>query len=771
MSELLQKLNEKQREAVEYMGGPLLILAGAGSGKTRVLTFKIAYLLEQGIVKPWEILAITFTNKAAKEMKARVEQLVENESHSIWLGTFHSICVRILRREIELIGYGADFNIFDEQDKDKIIKEVMKKLNVDDKQYALPIVKKEISNAKDKMIDYKKYIKNAIGDFRKEQIGKIYMAYQEILKRNNGIDFDDIIMLTVKLFLEHPKRLSYWQNKFKYLLVDEYQDTNKTQFLLISLLSANHGNICVVGDESQSIYGFRGADIANILNFEKEFPSAKIIKLEENYRSTQTILNAANGVIKNNTSKIDKNLWTQNVDGDKIYYNTLNNEYEEAEYVVDSIDNICKSKKSTYGDFAVLFRTNAQARVLEEVFMRAGTPYRLIGGLKFYSRKEIKDLTCYLRLIQNNNDNIALKRIINEPKRGIGESAVSKLQDIADEQGISIFKVIQDSNNLVGIRSSGNIIMFREMMNEIILLSDGISVSELMKLILKKSGYEAMLNDGDTKENETRFENLMEFIGVAIEFEKESADNTLSDFLESIALVSDVDNLEEGAEAVTLMTMHSAKGLEFNVVFIVGMEEGLFPSKRSITEDEAAEEERRLCYVGITRAKQKLYITNVSKRTMYGTTSYAMPSRFVGEIPKELFDDSSKENICNNQKKSEKYLDKEYLQVESILGKSTTKFESIPSKLTNKSSHKTGFGLSVDNFLKNISGSSGAKSVPNISNGSKYVVGMRVKHKKFGVGIIEKIESEGNDFKLEIMFDKYGFKRLMANYTPLEIQE
>lgn len=579
MSNLLDKLNDKQREAASYIDGPLLILAGAGSGKTRVLTYKIAYLLEQNIVKPWEILAITFTNKAAKEMKERVLSLVEENANDIWLGTFHSVCVRILKREIELLGYSRDFNIFDELDKEKVIKEVLKKLNISDKEYPVSYIKYEISRAKDNMKGPEEYLTEASGDFRKEKVAQVYISYQELLKKNNAIDFDDIIMLTVKVFMNNPDRLEYYQNKFKYILVDEYQDTNKIQFLLISLLSAAHGNICVVGDESQSIYGFRGADISNILNFEKEFPNAKIVKLEENYRSTKTILEAANQVIKNNKSKIDKKLWTENKQGDKIVYNTLSNEYEEVEYIVDKIDEICKKENKTYSDFAVLFRTNAQARVLEEVFMRSGTPYRLIGGIKFYARKEIKDITSYLKFIQNPNDNISLRRIINEPKRGIGNTALDRLDEIAAANNTSIYNVIKDSDNLVGIRSAGNIIMFRNMMEDLISKKDTMPVSEYIKLVLKNSGYEAMLNETEDKESEMRFDNLMEFIGVAMEFEKENADNTLADFLDSIALVSDVDSLEEGAEAVTLMTMHSAKGLEFNVVFLVGMEEGLFPSK------------------------------------------------------------------------------------------------------------------------------------------------------------------------------------------------
>ena len=763
MSEILDKLNDKQREAASYTDGPLLILAGAGSGKTRVLTYKIAYLLEQNIVKPWEILAITFTNKAAREMKERVLSLVEENANDIWLGTFHSICVRILKREIHALGYTRDFNIFDELDKTKLIKDILKRMNLDEKQYAPSFIGYEISRAKDEMKGPDKYLMEVTGDYRREKVAEIYKVYQNDLKKNNAIDFDDIIMLTVQIFLNDSETLKYYQNKFKYILVDEYQDTNKTQFLLISLLSASHGNICVVGDESQSIYGFRGADISNILNFEKEFPNAKIVKLEENYRSTKVILDAANNVIKNNKSKIEKNLWTENEDGKKITYKTLQNEYEVVEYITENIDDICRKEKKTYSDFAILFRTNAQSRVLEEVFLRSGIPYRLIGGLKFYSRKEIKDLSSYLKLVHNPNDNIALKRIINEPKRGIGETAVLKLEQIANEKQISIFEAIKDSNNLVGIRSAGNIIMFRDMIQDIISKKDELKVSELMKEILKQSGYEEMLTQDDTKENQNRLENLAEYIGVAMEFENENAENGLGEFLDSQALVSDVDKLEEGDEAVTLMTMHSAKGLEFPVVFLVGMEDGLFPSKRSIDEDESVEEERRLCYVGITRAKEQLFLTNASKRTLYGSTTFTMPSRFLDEIPQELFDDSSINNINLRKRKSESYLNKEYADVEGILAHTGGKFSAIEPK-----AKSSGFGLSVDSFLKNMN-ISGNKVAAASSNNNKYDVGMTVKHKKFGVGVITKIEPEGNDFKLDISFQNSGNKRLMAAYTPLEI--
>ena len=761
MENLLNDLNDKQKEAVEYVDGPLLILAGAGSGKTRVLTYKIAYLLEQELVKPWQILAITFTNKASKEMKSRVVDLVGENASGIWLGTFHSVCVMILKREIDLLGYGKDFNIFDELDKDKVLKDILKKLNLDKDKYPTNSIGYEISRAKDNMKNPDDYLQEVKGDFRKEKIAEIYKIYQETLKSNNAVDFDDIIMLTVKIFKEYPNRLEYYQDKFKYILVDEYQDTNKIQFLFISLLAQKNRKICVVGDESQSIYGFRGADISNILNFEKIFPGTKIVKLEENYRSTKTILKAANEVIKNNKSKIDKNLWTQNDDGSKIEYYTANNEYAEVEYIIDNIDNLCRSKQLKYSDFAILFRTNAQARVIEDVFVKTGTPYRRVGGINFYSRKEIKDLVSYLRLIQNQNDNVALKRIINEPKRGIGDTTLDNLEQQANKANVSIFSYIQDDANLIGIRSAKNIVDFKLTILQLIALKNKVSVSELMKKVLSITGYEDMLKEDD-KENEIRIENLTEFIGSAMEFEKENADNTLADFLDSIALLTDIDKDDDDGtkDKVTIMTMHSAKGLEFEVVFLVGMEEGLFPSKRSIDEDESTEEERRLCYVAITRAKKKLFITNASKRTLYGSTTYTMPSRFISEIPQDLFEENSKDNIP--QKTNKIYLNSEYAAATKVINSRTnTNYKS--------SYQKPKIGISVDSFLKNVTGQT--KSNDDEIDISKYKVGMKIKHKKFGVGIIQKIEPEENDEKLEIVFEQSGFKRMMAKYTPLEILE
>ncbi|MBR1884694.1 MAG: DNA helicase PcrA [Clostridia bacterium] len=763
MSRFLEGLNDRQKEAVEYTDGPLLVLAGAGSGKTRVLTYKIAYLIEQNIVKPWEILAITFTNKAAREMKERALKLCENGAgNDVWLGTFHSICVRILKREIELLGYSRDFNIFDELDKEKLIKEELKKLDIDEKNLSASSVGYEISKAKDDMKTPEKYSLEVQGDYRRELIAKVYTEYAKDMKKYNAIDFDDIIMLTVKLFIENPDRLEYYQKKFKYVLVDEYQDTNKIQFELISMLAMASGKICVVGDESQSIYGWRGADISNILNFEKEFEGAKIVKLEENYRSTKTILDAANAVIKNNKSKIDKNLWTQNEKGDTITYNLASNEYSEIEYIVDKIDEMCRKENRKYSDFAVLFRTNAQSRVIEEVFMKNSTPYKLIGGLKFYSRKEIKDLTAYLKFIQNTDDAVSLKRIINVPKRGIGDSAVDKLEEIANSKNVSLWTVITDANCYSSIRSSSNIMCFRDIILDILDKKDKMKVSELMRYILKVSGYEDMLNEENGKDAENRLENLMEYIGVAIEFENENADNTLADFLDSIALVADVDNLDEENESVTLMTLHSAKGLEFEVVFLVGMEEGLFPSNKSMQEDDEVEEERRLCYVGITRAKQKLFISNASKRTIYGSTTYTIPSRFINEIPKELYDKDAFNDSSNvSYNRHDAFLNNEFARASKMI---TSKINA--SEYSNRPNPKK-FGVSVDSFLSNITSSPNA--VNTSMQAKNYSIGDKVRHKKFGVGIITNIEKEGDDSKLEINFESAGFKRLMANFTPLDI--
>lgn len=781
MSNILDGLNSLQREAAEYMGGPLLILAGAGSGKTRVLTYKIAYMIEKEMIKPWEILAITFTNKAAKEMKSRVEELVgEGIAKDIWLGTFHAICVRILRREIERLGYTRDFNIMDELDKQKVIKEIMKKIDIDDKQYPANSIGYEISASKNNLQDSNKYLASCSGDFRREKIASVFIEYEKTLKKNNSLDFDDLLVKVVELFMNYPEVLNHYQNKFKYLLVDEYQDTNKVQFIFISLIASCHGNICVVGDDSQSIYGFRGADISNILNFEKCFESAKVIKLEQNYRSTKNILNAANHVIKKNKKVIDKNLWTDNDEGSKIKYFTAKHEYEEAQYIADTIDKQIRDEGLNYSDFAVLFRTNAQSRAIEEIFMREGTPYRLISGLKFYSRKEIKDIVAYLKLINNPVDNVSLKRVINEPKRGIGDTTLENLSDMADISGMSIFEYISNSSNLANLRSSGNIMMFKNIINELIEKKETLGVTDLIKQILLTTGYEDMLLKEKTTEAENRLENIYEFVGVAVEFEKENVDNTLFDFLESIALVSDVDNLEEGALAVTLMTMHSSKGLEYNVVYICGMEEGLFPSKKSIFEDEEVEEERRLCYVGITRAKKHLHLTGARQRTLYGSTTYTEPSRFILEVPDNLYDEVAIENKNSSRVQKQDtniYLDRGYGRVQNKINEIGSKISSSVNIENSKGNRQQNsyadygnapqFGVSPSSFLKNIGKNTNVSKTE--SQLDEYKVGIKVDHKKFGIGVITKVEKEDDDLKLEIEFEKFGMKRLMAAYANLEI--
>lgn len=766
MSELLDKLNEVQREAASYIGKPLLILAGAGSGKTRVLTYRIAYLLEEKICAPWEIMAITFTNKAAKEMKERVENLVGEAAKDIWLGTFHSVCVRILKREIEHIGYTRNFNIIDELDKQKIIKEIMKKLDISDKDFPVNSVIYEISSAKDKLKDAKIYSIECSGDYRKEKIAKIFEQYQITLKENDSLDFDDIICLTVKLFKENPDRLEYYQKKFKHVLVDEYQDTNHAQFELIRLLVESHGNICVVGDESQSIYGFRGADISNILEFEKQYKDAKVIKLEQNYRSTKTILDVANSVINNNKSKLDKKLWTNNDDGEKIKYFTARNEYEEGGYIVDSIDSLARKENLSYKDFAVLYRTNAQSRAIEEMLIREGVPYKLIGGTKFYSRKEIKDLIAYLKLINNYKDNVSLTRIINEPKRGIGDTSLDKLRELAEQNGLSLFEYISHGDSMSSIRAAGSMLEFKNTIDSLIAVKDKLKVSELINEVLDKTGYEKELMKEKSIENENRIENIYELIGVAKEFEEENVENSLVDFLDSIALISDVDSLEDTENTVTLMTMHNAKGLEYPVIFLVGMEEGLFPSRRSIEEESGVEEERRLCYVGITRAMKSLFMTNAKQRTMYGNTTYTIPSRFISEVPENYFDELSMENVKSGKNtRNETYNDREYGASQRKLNSSFINSSKV-SVDNNLYSSSANFGVDVTSFLKNINIGQKVKSVENDISWIKE--GVRVSHKKFGNGVIKNVEPENDDIKVEIVFERVGMKRLMAKYAGLQ---
>jgi DNA helicase-2/ATP-dependent DNA helicase PcrA len=760
MQNLLEGLNDKQYEAVINTDGPCLVIAGAGSGKTKVLTHKIAYLMQEKDIKPWNILAITFTNKAANEMKERVEALVGDDAKDMWIGTFHSICVKILRRFIDRIGFDHSFVIFDTSDQRTLIKECLKDLKIDDKMFTDRIVQFEISNAKNDMKEPEEYEAMVKGDYRREKIASVYNLYQRRLKENNAIDFDDIINYTIKIFKENDDVLDYYTNKFNYILVDEYQDTNKSQFTLIRLLAKAHGNITVVGDNDQGIYSFRGADISNILNFEKDFKGTKIIKLEQNYRCTQNILNAANSVIKNNEVKYKKKLWTENEEGALPTFHVSDDEYDEGRYIVEEINHLRREEYYKYSDFAILYRMNSQSRAIEEILRREDIPYKIVGGLKFYERKEIKDIIAYLRLINNTSDNLALKRIINEPKRGIGKTSLDKIQAISEQTGIPMYQIIKEADQYGLSRVYSNAQGFIEVIEDLISKKDEYTITELIKHTLKETGYTKALEDENSIEAENRIENLEEFLTVAVQFEEEEADNDLSTFLEGITLSSDIDGMDEEEESVTLMTLHSAKGLEFPVVFLVGMEEGIFPGYKSIGEPKELEEERRLCYVGITRAKNNLYLTCSRQRTMFGSTSCNPVSRFVKEIPENMLEganeiDSEPEN---------KFKDSNY---EWSYGKSGNNGKVVSYKVDIPSSKpEPSFAFkSAESFLAKLNN----KAQGNDTDLSKYKEGQRIYHKRFGEGNISKIEPEGDDLKLDIQFDKVGHKRLMAKFANLEI--
>ena len=768
---LLEGLNDKQYEAITNTDGPCLVIAGAGSGKTKVLTHKIAYLISEKDVKPWNILAITFTNKAANEMKTRVEALVGDIAKDMWIGTFHSICVRILRKQIDRIGFNTDFIIFDTSDQKTLMKQIIKSQNLDDKIYSDRSVLYEISNAKNEMLDSDAYTARVKGDFRKEKIAELYEIYQKKLKENNAIDFDDIINFTIKILMDNPDLLEYYSNKFKYVLVDEYQDTNKAQFTLVTLLASKYGNITVVGDNDQGIYSFRGADITNILNFEKDFPGTKIIKLEQNYRCTQNILNAANEVIKNNETKYEKKLWTSNEKGNLPKVFRGDNEYDEANYIVRQINTLKMEEYYKYSDFAILYRMNSQSRSIEDILRREDIPYKIVGGLKFYERKEIKDIIAYLRLIQNTSDNLSLTRIINEPKRGVGKTSLDNIDAISASNGISMYEVIKNADSYGLNRVFANTREFINTIEELKSKKDEIKISELIKATLNQTGYTKALELENTVEAETRLQNLDEFLTVAIEFEEESADNSLSEFLEGITLSSDLDGMEETEDSVTLMTLHSAKGLEFPVVFLVGMEEGIFPGYKSIGEPKELEEERRLCYVGITRAKENLFMTCSRQRTIFGSTSCNPVSRFLKEIPANMLDGYEYiEEQRNNRYPENEY---EWSYGESRRGydnyrnNSVSTYKDIAMAKSRENSSNTFQFRSADSFLKSLNNK---KAVENI-NLDEYKAGVKVYHKKFGEGTINSVEAEGDDLKVDINFKKVGHKRLMAKFAGLEIIE
>lgn len=736
MNNMLDKLNERQKEAVLATEGPVLVLAGAGSGKTTVLVNRIAYMISEKHIRPWNILAITFTNKAAREMKDRIERLLGDTAKDMWIGTFHSVCVRILRSCIDLLGYSRDFVIYDTADTKTVMKECLRELNIDEKSFPVRNVLSIISNAKNDLMDAATFENVYKSDYRMSIIAKIYYRYQTKLRKNNAVDFDDIILNTVKILSENPDVLSKYQDKFQYILVDEYQDTNNSQYLLINLLAQANRNLCVVGDDDQSIYKFRGANIGNILNFEDDYSDVQKITLDQNYRSTQNILDAANSVISNNKGRMGKSLWTSNGDGNKVFVYTGTNEYDEARYIARQIKKHF-DEQGSFSDCAILYRTNAQSRVIEEMLMRESVPYKVLSGLRFYDRKEIKDIIAYLRVVYNPNDDVSLARIINEPKRKIGNATLEKARNIAREKETSLYDVISHADDYPEFKTAiKKLLSFSEIIQSLIKLKDTVTIEELTGRILNDTGYMPALVMEDTTESKTRIENLGEFISVITEFEKnEETGNTLGEFLENISLVSDIDGYDENEDSAVLMTIHSAKGLEFPIVFLSGLEEGLFPGMRSMESDDDIEEERRLCYVAITRAKEQLYITKTISRTIHGKTMPTTASRFFKEIPVEYLEDKT-----TLQPKVAKVM-----QDLGVRNASAPKKEVYMTK---------GFGSSVK--------SSGSTDY------SKFKAGDAVEHRTFGRGEILKATPCGNDCILEIQFESIGFKRLMAAFAKVK---
>ena len=736
MNNMLDKLNERQKEAVLATEGPVLVLAGAGSGKTTVLVNRIAYMISEKHIRPWNILAITFTNKAAREMKDRIERLLGDTAKDMWIGTFHSVCVRILRSCIDLLGYSRDFVIYDTADTKTVMKECLRELDIDEKSFPVRNVLSIISNAKNDLMDAATFENVYKSDYRMSIIAKIYYRYQTKLRKNNAVDFDDIILNTVKILSENPDVLSKYQDKFQYILVDEYQDTNNSQYLLINLLAQANRNLCVVGDDDQSIYKFRGANIGNILNFEDDYSDVQKITLDQNYRSTQNILDAANSVISNNKGRMGKSLWTSNGDGNKVFVYTGTNEYDEARYIARQIKKHF-DEQGSFSDCAILYRTNAQSRVIEEMLMRESVPYKVLSGLRFYDRKEIKDIIAYLRVVYNPNDDVSLARIINEPKRKIGNATLEKARNIAREKETSLYDVISHADDYPEFKTAiKKLLSFSEIIQSLIKLKDTVTIEELTGRILNDTGYMPALVMEDTTESKTRIENLGEFISVITEFEKnEETGNTLGEFLENISLVSDIDGYDENEDSAVLMTIHSAKGLEFPIVFLSGLEEGLFPGMRSMESDDDIEEERRLCYVAITRAKEQLYITKTISRTIHGKTMPTTASRFFKEIPVEYLEDKTT-------------LQPKVAKVMQDLG---VRNASVPKKEVYMTK---GFGSSVK--------SSGSTDY------SKFKAGDAVEHRTFGRGEILKATPCGNDCILEIQFESIGFKRLMAAFAKVK---
>ena len=778
-------LNPMQKEAVLHTKGPLLILAGAGSGKTRVLTHRIAYLIEEKEVNPWNILAITFTNKAAGEMRERVDSLVGFGAESIWVSTFHSTCVRILRRYIEHLGYTTSFSIYDSDDQKTLMKQVFKTLDIDTKQYKERSVLGIISSAKDKLISPEEFLLNAGQDFRQKKVGEIYREYQNQLKKNNALDFDDLIVKTVELFQNDSQILDYYQERFRYIMVDEYQDTNTAQFKLISLLASKYGNLCVVGDDDQSIYRFRGADIENILSFEQTFPGARVIKLEQNYRSTQNILDAANGVIRHNRGRKEKSLWTANGTGDEILFKQFDDARDEADYIARQI----RDSEFSYQDQAVLYRTNAQSRLLEERCIFYNVPYRLVGGVNFYQRKEIKDILAYLKTVANGVDDLSVLRIINVPKRGIGATSMGRVTMFASEHGMSLYSALREARMVPGLgkavekisRFISQMECFRAMAQ-----SEEYSIQDLIEAILEETGYEEELKAEGEIEAETRMENIQELINKAAAYEEDSQHPSLDEFLEQVALVADIDNVDSSEDRVTLMTLHSAKGLEFPKVYLAGMEDGLFPGMMAVSSDDPTdmEEERRLCYVGITRAKKELVITAARKRMTHGETRYCKPSRFVEEIPAELLKEERLEPVLGSARGADSF--------GGASGRFGAGEEGLPWNQPGSgtvstfgkgynayASKTTGFGTANAGFKGGKGGlGSGQSFGTNPGFGKSFTVqkaasldykeGDRVHHDRFGDGTVKEIVDGARDYEVTVEFDTGGQRKMMACFAKLK---
>ncbi len=741
MTDTIQGLNRQQQDAVQTINGPMLILAGAGSGKTKVLTCRIAHLLQQG-VRPYRILAITFTNKAAAEMRERVDRMAGAAARDVWLFTFHAFCARVLRRDLEkLTGYGNNFAIYDTSDSKNLIKQVLKEMNLDDKRFPIPGIISHISNAKNALLTPEAYAQQA-GEYYEQQVAKVYAAYQKKLQANNAVDFDDLLLLTLRLLKENAEVREKYQSKFDYIMVDEYQDTNHAQYLLTKLLAAGHKNICVVGDADQSIYGWRGADIQNILDFEKDYPNAKLVKLEQNYRSTQVILDAANAVIDNNSGRKPKSLWTDNGNGSEIVYYQAMDERDEARFVIERVQELQQKEHAKLGDMAVLYRTNAQSRVFEEILIKSGIAYNMVGGTKFYERKEIKDVLAYLRLIYNPSDSLSLLRIINVPRRGIGDATITRLAEYAAASGQSLFEVVSNASDVPALASrfANKLDELAEVLFDLMGEAADAPVKQLIEDVLQKTGYIAELEGSGDAQDQSRVDNLHELLSVAEDFaakcERSGDEPTLENFLSDVALVADIDDADLDEDAITLMTLHSAKGLEFPTVFLVGMEEGIFPHARTLMEESEIEEERRLCYVGITRAEQHLFLTNARMRTIYGRSQYYPASRFLQEVPRNLIHEYRRPQVQPRK------------VVREAMGRTEVKH--------------TGSSWSFASRAAFMPADSSAAA------GTSFRAGDKVMHKKWGAGTIVSVKPSDDGQEVNVAFAGGGIRSLLTKYAKLE---